>query len=177
MATLIVPSHGMQPAADFVVAALTLSEWLAEDWALLFSNPADFCDDTLNHGRWLSLMRAEFRERGVRPLALSRSPLEINRGWVAEVIGDESLVILDSNRRAAAEALRQHIELQTGRYVLIIDAELEPRGVLRYVRSAVAPLSPLDLLYSLDAIRHRVEHRMSPTCYQTATAPVTGGRR
>jgi alkyl hydroperoxide reductase subunit AhpC len=154
LATLVLPSFGVQPAADFVVSASSLSEWLVNDWALLFSHPQDFRNDSIEADRWLSIMHDEFLDRGVRPLALSRSPLELDRGWVSEIIADESPVTLDSNRRSsAADTLRHQLDSQHGRYVVIIDPELEQRGVLRYMHVAPEPLSPLDLLHSVDAMR------------------------
>jgi thioredoxin-dependent peroxiredoxin len=154
LATLVLPSFEVQPPADFMVSASSLSEWLVDDWVLLFSHPQDFRNDSMETDRWLSIMHDEFLDRGVRPLALSRSPLELDRGWVSEIIADESLVTLDSNRRSGAAAvLRHQLDVQYGRYVVIIDPELEQRGVLRYVQTSIKQMSPLDLLHSVDAMR------------------------
>ena len=49
-----------------------LRDWLAGDWALLFSHPVDFQDQGLEHDRWLDILRDEFRARGVKPIACRR---------------------------------------------------------------------------------------------------------
>jgi alkyl hydroperoxide reductase subunit AhpC len=154
MATLVVPALESGSALDSGVSTQSLPEWLADDWALVFSHPRDFRDDSIEADRWLRIVRDAFRDRGVRPLALSSSACEPERGWVSEVTSDDSLVWLPAScRSAAADGLRTHIQALRGRFVLIIDSHLEPRGILRYVHSPARPMSPLDLLGSFDSMR------------------------
>jgi alkyl hydroperoxide reductase subunit AhpC len=140
-------------------SAPLLREWLAGDWALLFSHPADFEDEGLERDRWLEILRDEFRARGVRPLACRRGAGDADGSWAAELIGDHRLLRLqaavatdDSVIDLPARALREDILSLAPRFVLIIDESLNRRGVLKY-SAGRSTVSPLDLLASIDAFR------------------------
>jgi hypothetical protein len=148
-------------------SAPLLREWLAGDWALLFSHPADFQDQGLERDRWLEILRDEFRARGVRPVACQRTAAEADGSWAAELIGDHRLLRLESNATdqgvidLPARSLREDILALTGRFALIIDESLNRRGLLRYSAGRTT-VSPLDLLASIDAFRRR-EFNSEPT--------------
>jgi hypothetical protein len=119
-------------------SAPLLREWLAGDWALLFSHPGDFQDQGLERDRWLEILRDEFRARGVRPVACQRTAGDADGSWAAELIGDHRLLRLESNGTdqgvidLPARSLREDILGLTGRFALIIDESLNRRGLLRY---------------------------------------------
>src|SRR3984957_6329592 len=77
-------------------SAPLLREWLAGDWALLFSHPQDFQDQGLERDRWLAIMCEEFRLRGVKPLACGRSGGDMDGSWVGELTGDYRLLRLEA---------------------------------------------------------------------------------
>jgi alkyl hydroperoxide reductase subunit AhpC len=142
-------------------SAPLLREWLAGDWALLFSHPADFQDQGLERDRWLEILRDEFRARSVRPVACRRTAGDADGSWAAELIGDHRLLRLQSAAATdeavidlPARSLREDILGQTGRFALIIDESLNRRGVLKYSAGRTT-VSPLDLLASIDAFRRR----------------------
>jgi alkyl hydroperoxide reductase subunit AhpC len=160
MATLLVPWFGLTHSAETVPNASALPEWLGDDWALLFSHPGDFSSDGFECDRWLSILHDEFQHRGVRPVALGRSASQRDRSWVSEVIADDALLTLESPaQHAAADSLRQLLENIDGHYVFIIDSDLECQGIQKYRRSSAERLSPLDLLGTVDTIRHRQSWR------------------
>src|SRR5450755_3722323 len=116
-----------------------LRDWLAGDWALLFSHPADFQDQGLESDRWLEILRDEFRARAVRPIACRRPAGVPDGSWVGELICDHRLLRLESVSGAqdgvidmAARNLRHDILELPPRFVLIVDASLQRRGVLKY---------------------------------------------
>jgi len=152
-------------------SAPLLREWLGGDWALLFSHPEDFQDQGLERDRWLEILRDEFRVRGVRPVACRRAAGDVDGSWVGELICDQRLLRLGAGVNAAASGdlidlsarnLRDEILSQTPRFVLIIDDNLQRRGVLKYSAGRTT-VSPLDLLASIDAFRRRSPpHAVAP---------------
>jgi hypothetical protein len=177
MATLFVNAGEAQaPAAALNVhafeAGTSLRDWLQSDWAMLFSHPLDFQYQGLETDRWLSILRDEFRSRGVRPMACRRGAAELDGSWVSDLIADRSLLRLESASSAETEelpnapvdlparALRTDILAMPPRFVLIVDDELRRRGVLKY-SSGRANVSPLDLLGSIDLLRRRNAARIA----------------
>lgn len=142
------------------VSAPLLRDWLAGDWALLFSHPTDFQDQGLERDRWLEILRDEFRARGVRPVACGQSAgaAAADDSWAGELICDYRLLRLHSDSAGdsvidlPARNLRADILGLPPRFVLIIDESLTRRGVLKY-SAGRSSVSPLDLLASIDAFR------------------------
>jgi alkyl hydroperoxide reductase subunit AhpC len=141
-------------------SAPVLRDWLGGDWALLFSHPADFQDQGLEHDRWLAIMRDEFRARSVSPLACRRPAGVPDGSWVGELNNDYRLLRLEASAAPdgvvdlAARSLRDAILGLESRFVLIVDEALNRRGVLKY-SAGRSTVSPLDLLASIDAFRRR----------------------
>jgi alkyl hydroperoxide reductase subunit AhpC len=179
MATLWVNSAEVQTpgaalkagAAPNVVACEAgplLRDWLHGDWAMLFSHPVDFQYQGLEIDRWLSILRDEFRSRGVRPLACRRGAVELDSSWVSDLIADRGLVRVDSASAvgadetidAPARALRDELLAMPPRFVVIVDDDLRRRGVLKY-SAGRASVSPLDLLASIDVLRRRTAARIA----------------
>ncbi len=142
-------------------SAPLLRDWLAGDWALLFSHPADFQDQGLERDRWLEILRDEFRVRGVRPVACSPSAdagATADDSWAGELIYDHRVLRLPSDAAGdsvidlAARNLRADILGLPPRFVLIVDESLTRRGMLKY-SAGRSSVSPLDLLASIDAFR------------------------
>jgi hypothetical protein len=150
MATLWITGFEVESTAP------VLRDWLAGDWALLFSHPNDFYDGGLEADRWLDILRDEFRQRGVRPLACARAPAP-DASWVSRLLGDERLVLLGRARDVIdlrLRSLRDDLQQLSTRFVLIIDEALRRRGVLTYGGAGLS-VSPLDLLSSIDVLRRR----------------------
>ncbi|MGC2462447.1 MAG: hypothetical protein WA446_15970 [Steroidobacteraceae bacterium] len=149
-------------------SAPLVRDWLGEDWALLFSHPADFQDQGLERDRWLEILRDEFRACGVRPIACRRIAADADGSWVGELLCDHRLLRLQAAAGAddgvvdmAARNLRDEILRLPPRFVLIIDESLQRRGVLKY-SDGRSTVSPLDLLASIDAFRRRSPRARAP---------------
>ena len=120
---------------DVDCSAPLVRDWLGEDWALLFSHPADFQDQGLERDRWLEILRDEFRALGVRPIACRRIGADADGSWVGELLCDHRLLRLQAAAAAddgvvdmAARNLRDEILRLPPRFVLIIDESLHRRG-------------------------------------------------
>jgi hypothetical protein len=152
-------------ASASACAAPALRAWLDGNWGLLFSHPQDFQERGFESDRWLAVMREEFEGCGVRPLALTGRAGECARrdlSWVSAMTGDWRVINLQPAIPAQASAdevvdlnarlLQADITQLTARFVLIVDAGLRRRGLLRYDAGGTG-VSPLDLLASIHAMR------------------------
>jgi hypothetical protein len=140
-------------------AAPPLREWLAGDWALLFSHPGDFQDQGTETDRWLAIVRDEFRLNEVRALSLARCGAVSDTSWVASLFGDRRRVPLEAPPGSGApidlpsRALRADVLALAPRFVMIIDETLRRRGVLRYRAAGVPRICALDLLATIGILR------------------------
>lgn len=153
MATLFVPDALALSSVTSMRGLPRLGEWLAGDWAMLFSDPDDFLAGDAACGRDSAGLAAEFRRLGVRPLQVSsRRDARVPR-WLAEAAGDDTVVVLGDSIHGrggafidfTARLLRDDLEDIEGRYVVVVDSQLFRRATFRYRSAATAP-APLDLL-------------------------------
>lgn len=138
-------------------SAPVLREWLGDNWALLFSHPADFQDKAVAHDRWLEGMRNEFRAHRVRPLACKPQTGEADLSWVGQLTYDHRMVRMDTVGSGDvvdlnAYELRDRILNISQRFVIFVDEALRLRGTFKY-SPGHTNLSALDRLACVDAFR------------------------
>ena len=153
MATLCLDSEFEQRAR------CDLHEFIGGDWALLFSNPEDFQQSGRHKERWLNDLRYELGSRALHSLAVKRDQGQPEASWIDELESAREYVHLREPPFAAADAISFAVRLLRGelltlqsRFVLIVDASLKRREVLKY-SSGRGNLSVFDLLASVDARR------------------------
>lgn len=136
-----------------------LRDWLDGNWGMLFSHPQDFQYQGLEPDRRLDILRGEFRDCGVRPIAVRRDGGMRDMSWVGELQSDWDLIrvrepaFTDADAVSFhARALREELLTLQPRFVVIVDGSLKHRGALTYsVGRCNASLH--DLLASIDAMR------------------------
>lgn len=185
MATLVLAGQPCSGSAELDGTAGSLSEWLQDDWAILFSHPDDFVRCELEWDRWIMLARSTFAACRARPLALASIRRSLDRGWVTQLSGDARTVPLSGDTRAvrlgsearvslphrsarpwldptaiAARRLQGDIEGLSERFVMLIDSSL--RRLKTYAYSALEGLpSPLDFLRWIRVLREaRTQHEL-----------------
>ncbi len=168
MATLVLTGHPIIGGGDLTGSALSLKEWLQDDWAILYSHPEDFVGCDLELDRWIALARPAFTASGIRPLAVARPRRPLDCGWVTELTGDaRALRLYDPAARRpdspdfSAQHLQDEIESTAQRFVMVIDAALRRRKTYAYEAKDRLP-SPLDFVRWAGALRDRPVSQRSP---------------
>jgi hypothetical protein len=159
MATLVLTGHPIIGGSDVVGSALSLSEWLKDDWAILYSHPDDFVRCELELDRWVALARPAFAASRIRPLAVAKPGRPLDCGWVTELTGDaRALRLYDPAGRRPnsldfrARLLQEDIESTAERFVMVVDASLRRRKTYAYGAQDRLP-SPLDFVRWAGALR------------------------
>ena len=114
--------------------------WIGDQWAVLYSHPADFTPVcTTELGRTAAL-KDEFAKRNAKVIALSVDPLDSHHAWIKDIEETQSVtmnfpIIADENRQVAEMYDMIHPEAEqkfTVRTVFVIDPNKKVRMTLTY---------------------------------------------
>ena len=71
--------------AESTKGTIRFHDWIGEDWAVLFSHPADFTPVCTTELGAVAALADEWARRGVKPIALSVDPVEDHERWLGDV--------------------------------------------------------------------------------------------
>jgi hypothetical protein len=165
MATLLLSELGAVDNIEQFGVPPSLRSWMAQDWVVLFSHPDDFVSHDLELDRWVTLAREAFARCGVRPLALAAGGQRPDAGWVTQVSGDSTTLVLLQPRwsrfqdpfQVNGRELREDIlEIRRRplacRVAAIIDPQLRRRWTYAYQDPSSVP-SPLQIAHRAGELR------------------------
>lgn len=159
MTTIHLGDEAPDFTADTTDGTITFHDWKGDNWAVLFSHPADFTPVcTTELGRTAGL-KAQFDQRGVKVLALSVDPIEEHHSWapdIGEVTGNalNFPIIADPDRKVSELYDMIHPgegDSSTVRSVFVIDPDNKVRLTLTYPKSVGRNFD--ELLRVIDALQ------------------------
>jgi thioredoxin-dependent peroxiredoxin len=129
---------------DSTQGKIHFHDWIGDNWAVLFSHPADFTPVcTTELGYVAHINEAEFARRGVKVIAISVDPVSAHNEWVKDINETQhcqvSYPILGDEDRRVSE-LYDMLHPGEGdsspvRSVFIIDPKKKIRAVITYPKS------------------------------------------
>lgn len=71
--------------AETTEGTISFHDWKGDDWAVLFSHPADFTPVCTTELGRVATLDDEWTKRGVKVLAISVDPVESHHGWKSDI--------------------------------------------------------------------------------------------
>jgi alkyl hydroperoxide reductase subunit AhpC len=129
--------------AQTTQGSIDFYEWMGNDWALLFSHPADFTPVCTTELGYVAKIKRDFDRRGVKVIGLSVDSLSDHKKWLSDIEETQKVslnypLIADPKREVADLYGMIHTNgnvLTTGRSVYVIDANKKVRLIITYPES------------------------------------------
>ena len=85
---------------------ITFHDWMGDNWAILFSHPADYTPVCTTELGTAAKLKDEFSKRNVKMIAVSVDPIESHHGWINDINETQSTtmnfpIIADPDRNVA----------------------------------------------------------------------------
>lgn len=119
-------------------------EWIADDWVIFFSHPADYTPVCTTELGYTAKLKDEFKKRGAKAIALSVDPIADHHSWIKDIEETQNVkmnfpIIADESREVSALYYMIHPNADpkvTVRAVYIIDPNKKIRATFTYPPSA-----------------------------------------
>ena len=130
--------------AQTTAGPISLHEWAAHHWVILFSHPKDFTPVCTTELGYVARLKPEFDRRRVKAIGLSVDSLESHRRWADDIQDTQGFplnfpIIADADRSIARQygmIHPRHDELYTVRTVFVIDPKKKIRLTITYPQTA-----------------------------------------
>ncbi len=152
---------------DSTEGPIHFHDWIGDDWAVLFSHPADFTPVCTTELGEAARLKPEFAKRHVKIIGLSVDSLERHRQWtgdIGETQGTELNfpLLADADRKVSTLYDLIHPNADTTatvRSVFIIDPKKKVRLVLTYPASTGRNFE--ELLRTIDSLQLTDSHKVA----------------
>lgn len=126
--------------AETTKGTIDFHEWIGNDWALLFSHPADFTPVCTTEIGKTANLSAEFSQRNVKPIVVSVDSVSDHQKWIEDVNetqnADVQFPLIGDKDRTVAELydmIHPNADATaTVRSVFIIDPNKKVRATITY---------------------------------------------
>jgi alkyl hydroperoxide reductase subunit AhpC len=138
---------------------IDLYDWMGDDWALLFSHPADFTPVCTTELGEVARMQPEFERRGVKVIGLSADTLDNHEEWVKDIEDTQGVklnypVIADPDHNVADRYDMLHTDgdlMAAGRTAFVIDSDKRIRLMITYPESTGRNFD--EILRAIDSLK------------------------
>ena len=137
----IVPDFSQASTAG----TINFHEWIGDQWAVLFSHPADYTPVCTTELGRVAQLKAEFDKRNVKAIALSVDSVESHAGWTKDIEETQSTtlnfpILADEDKKVSELYGMIHPNSSTGntltvRSVFVIDPNKKLRLSITYPAS------------------------------------------
>ena len=153
--------------ADTTDGTLKFHEWMSDDWAVLFSHPADFTPVCTTELGEVARLKPEFDKRGVKVIGLSVDPLEDHRSWAGDIAETQGHalnfpLIADPDREIADLCGMIHPQADdtlTVRSVFVIGSDKKVKLTLTYPASTGRNFE--EILRVIDSLQLTADHSVA----------------
>jgi alkyl hydroperoxide reductase subunit AhpC len=160
--------------ADTTQGRIKFHDWIADQWAILFSHPKDFTPVCTTELGYMAGLKPEFDKRGTRIIGLSIDPVSDHKKWVGDIeetqghainyplIGDADLTVAklyDMIHPNASGGSRTANDNATIRSVFIIGPDKKVKAMLVYPMSAGRNFD--EVLRLLDSLQLNARHTVA----------------
>ena len=153
--------------ADTTDGTLKFHEWMGDDWAVLFSHPADFTPVCTTELGEVARLKPEFDKRGVKVIGLSVDPLEDHRVWAGDIAETQCHalnfpLIADPDREIANLYGMIHPQADdtlTVRSVFVIGSDKKVKLTLTYPASTGRNFE--EILRVIDSLQLTADHSVA----------------
>lgn len=129
--------------AETTSGTIRFHEWIGNNWAVLFSHPADYTPVCTTELGRLAKLKPEFDRRGVKIVAISVDDLASHEGWVKDINETQQTVvnfpiIADADKKVAEAYDMIHPNANdkfTVRSVFVIDPDKKVKLIITYPAS------------------------------------------
>jgi alkyl hydroperoxide reductase subunit AhpC len=153
--------------AETTEGSIKFHEWMEDDWAVLFSHPADFTPVCTTELGEVARLKPEFEKRRVKVIGLSVDPLEDHRAWAGDIAETQGHalnfpLIADADRNVANLYGMIHPQADdtfTVRSVFIVGPDKKLKLTLTYPASTGRNFE--EILRVIDSLQLTADHSVA----------------
>ena len=153
--------------AETTEGTIRFHDWLAGNWAILFSHPKDFTPVCTTELGYMAKIQPEFARRGVKVMGLSVDTAESHHRWAVDIAETQGVapnfpVIADSDQRVARLLDMIHPEVSdifTVRVVFLIGPDRKVKAMLTYPASTGRNFD--EILRVVDSLQLTAKHSVA----------------
>ena len=142
-------------------------DWIGDQWAVLFSHPADFTPVCTTELGFTAKLKDEFAKRNVKALALSVDPVDSHHRWIEDINETQNTqvnfpIIADADRKVSTLYDLIHPNANdtlTVRSLFVIDPNKKVRLIITYPASTGRNFN--EILRVIDSLQLTDKHKVA----------------
>ena len=142
-------------------------DWVGDQWAVLFSHPADFTPVCTTELGFTAKLKDEFAQRNVKAIALSVDPVDSHTRWIDDINETQNTqvnfpIIADADRKVSTLYDLIHPNANdtlTVRSLFVIDPNKKVRLIITYPASTGRNFN--EILRVIDSLQLTDKHKVA----------------